>query len=73
VTAEPSLLQKIEEVERQIEVLYYSIESLEAQLSMFREGELEWMYAHKILESCRIQAEEKIKELEDLKAKKPAG
>jgi exonuclease VII small subunit len=71
--AMPPVRQKIEELERSIEMLYYSIENLEAQLSMFREGELEWMYAHKILESCRVAVEEKIVELEKLKNPGAAG
>lgn len=65
--------EKQEQIENSIQMLYYSIENLENQLSMYREGELEWLYAHKILESCRVAVEEKIKELELLKGPAPGG
>ena len=60
-------MDRREELERTIEMLKYSIESNEQQLLMYRESDLEWMYAKKIIDSCRETLSAREKELEALK------
>lgn len=59
----------LEKLERTIEMLRYSIEMNENQLSMYKEGDLEWKYAKKLVESCRESLAQKEKELQDVLAR----
>ncbi len=55
-----------DKLERNVEMLRYSIDNMEGQLTFYKEGELEWTYAKKILDSCREMLAQKEKELEEL-------
>jgi hypothetical protein len=61
-----------EKLERTIEMLRYSIDNAESQKSMYKEGDLEWIYASKIIESCKETLAQKEKEMEEMN-KKEAG
>ena len=63
-----------EKLERAVEMLRYSIDMNENQMSMYQEGDLEWKYAKKIVESCRDTLAQKEKELQEFlaKSKKPS-
>ena len=59
-------MDKREELENAIEMLKYSIENMESQMTSYPEGSLEWMYAKKILDSCRETLAAKEAELQGL-------
>lgn len=61
----------LEKLERTIEMLRYSIDMNENQLSMYKEGDLEWKYAKKLVDSCRETLAQKEKELQEVLAKAP--
>jgi exonuclease VII small subunit len=60
-----------DKLERTIEMLRYSIEMNENQMAMYQEGDLEWKYAKKIVDSCRETLAQKEKEMQELLAAPP--
>jgi hypothetical protein len=59
-----------DKLERTIEMLRYSIDNTMNQLSFYNPEDLEYLYAQKILDSCRVSLAEKEKELAELDKKK---
>lgn len=71
--SERDLQNEREELERAIDMLRYSIENAEQQMSLYPAGELTWTYAKKIADSCREFLAAKEKDLAELDRRAPGG
>lgn len=68
----PGVIDPREKIERDLEMLRYSVENTESMLAMYQEGELERTYAQKLLDSCRALLAAKEEEYREL-LKKEGG